>query len=109
VQGRAVLTAFADTPGKGRTDCPPALPGAGPQNAARKKPGGNRRAMKQELKTAIVDLQRTFNKSGLACLWVAFGVGGTFIATMDSDAKTERYELPSDAFDLDDTDGRGPD
>jgi hypothetical protein len=62
--------------------------------------------MTQELKNAIADLQRAFRKSGLACLWIAFGgVRGTFIGTMDEDGRSATFDLPPDF--ADETNGKG--
>jgi hypothetical protein len=58
--------------------------------------------MKRELKIAIADLQRAFNKSELTGLWVMFSAEGTSIGVTDAEGKTENFDLPPDAFDDED-------
>lgn len=55
--------------------------------------------MNRELKIAIADLQRAFNKTGLASLSIAFSANGTIIDVTDVEGNVEKFELPSDAFD----------
>jgi hypothetical protein len=55
--------------------------------------------MNRELKIAIADLQRAFNKTDLASLSIAFSANGTIIDVTDVEGNVEKFELPSDAFD----------
>ena len=59
-------------------------------------------SMKRELKIAIADLQRAFNRSELTGLWVMFSAEGTSIGVTDAEGKTENIDLPPGAFDDED-------